>query len=63
MKFPFEGDWEALSDLAARRVPSAELEHQAEKLVRSRPERITPSMVRRYYVFLPSEGAGQPRGR
>jgi hypothetical protein len=35
MKFPFEGDWEALSDLAVRGVPSAELEHQAEKLVQS----------------------------
>src|SRR5664279_4948727 len=40
MEFPFEGDWESLSTLAARWVPSAELEQQAEKVVRSRLERI-----------------------
>jgi len=70
MRFPFEGDWEALSDLAARWVPSAELEQYAEKIVRSRLQRIAPSMVRTYdnwlgedyYVFLLNEVAGQPLG-
>jgi hypothetical protein len=70
MSLPFEGDWESLSNLAARWVPSAELEQQAEKIVRSRLERIAPGMVRPYshwlgedyYVFLLSEVEGQPLG-
>ena len=70
MSLPFEGDWESLSTLAARWVPSAELEQQAEKIVRSRIERIKPAMVRPYrhwlgedyYVFLLSEVEGQPLG-
>src|SRR5271169_2125457 len=60
MSLPFEGDWQSLLKLAARWVPSAELEQQAEKTVRSRLERIAPAMVRPYnqwlgedyYVFL-----------
>jgi hypothetical protein len=70
MSLPFEGDWESLSNLAARWVPSAELEQQAEKIVRSRLKRIAPAMVRPYshwlgedyYVFLLSEVEGQPLG-
>ena len=70
MEFPFEGDWESLSTLAARWVPSAELEQQAEKVVRSRLERIAPALVRPYshwlgedyYIFLLSEVEGQPLG-
>lgn len=70
MSLPFEGDWESLSNLAARWVPSSELEQQAEKIVRSRLARIAPAMVRPYsqwlgedyYVFLLSEVEGQPLG-
>ena len=66
MEFPFEGDWESLPALAARWVPSAELEQQAAKVVRSRLERIAPALVRPYshwlaedyYIFLLSEVAG-----
>ena len=58
--------------LAARWVPSAELEQQAEKVVRNRLERIAPATVRPYnhwlgedyYIFLLSQVEGSaPRRR
>jgi hypothetical protein len=70
MEFPFEGGWESLSALAARWVPSTELEREAEKVVRSRLERIGPTLMRPYsqwlaedyYIFLLKEVEGQPSG-
>ncbi len=35
-ELPFEGDWESLAVLASRWVPSAELERQAQQIVRDR---------------------------
>jgi hypothetical protein len=70
MELPFEGDWDSLSKLAARWVPSAELEQHGENVVRSRLAAIAPTMVRPYnhwlsedyYVFLLSAVADQPLG-
>ena len=66
----FEADWEALIRLAARWVPNAELERQAQQIIRGRLERIAPAIGRLYgdwlsedyYVFLLSDVPGRPRG-
>src|SRR5271167_4026545 len=66
----YEADWEALIQLAARWVPNAELERQAQKIIRGRLERIAPAVGRPYndwlsedyYVFLLSDVPGRPRG-
>ncbi len=66
----FEADWEGLVRMAARWVPNAELEHQAQQVIRGRLERIAPALVRLYkewlaedyYIFLLSEVPGQPSG-
>ena len=66
----FEADWEALVQLAARWVPNAELERQAQQIIRGRLERIAPAIVRPYndwlsedyYIFLLSDVPGRPRG-
>jgi len=70
-ELPFECDWESLISLAARFVPSPELEAHAQRLVRQRLDRIAPAMVRLYegewlsedyYVFVINEADGQPTG-
>src|SRR5271167_3984937 len=66
----FEGDWETLVQLAARWVPSPELESQAQQIIRGRLDRIAPAMVRPYrdwlaadyYIFTLSAVPGQPPG-
>ena len=66
----FEADWEALVRMAARWVPNADLERQAQQVIRGRLERIAPALVRLYkewlaedyYIFLLSEVPGQPSG-
>ena len=70
LEWGFEADWQDLVKLAARWVPSAELEHQAQQIVRGRLERIAPAIVRPYndwlsedyYVFLLTDVPGRPRG-
>ena len=70
IELPFEGDWESLVELAARFVPSAELERQAQQIVRERLERIASVIVRPYnqwisedyYVFALSEVDDNPTG-
>lgn len=70
LELQFEGDWETLIQLAARWVPNAELERQAQQIIRGRLERIAPAVVRPYrnwlnedyYIFLLSEVPGRPRG-
>jgi hypothetical protein len=69
-ELPFEGDWAALVNLAARFVPSAELEKRAEQIVRERLPRIASAIVRPYaewlaedyYVFQLCEVDGSPTG-
>jgi hypothetical protein len=69
-ELPFEGDWESLVTLAARFVPSTELERQAQEIVRERLERISSVIVRPYeqwisedyYVFVLDEIDGRPTG-
>lgn len=69
-ELPFEGDWDSLVALAARFVPSVELERQAQQVVRERLERIAPVIVRPYdqwisedyYVFVLDEIKGNPTG-
>ncbi len=66
----FEADWETLVRLAARWVPNAELERQAQQIIRRRLERIAPAIVRQYddwlsedyYIFLLTDVPGCPRG-
>jgi len=66
----FEADWDALVQLAARWVPNAELERQAQQIIRGRLERIAPAIVRRYndwlsedyYIFLLNDVPDHPRG-
>ena len=66
----FEADWGTLVQLAARWVPSPELERQAQQIIRGRLDRIAPAMVRPYrdwlaedyYIFTLSEVPGQPPG-
>ncbi len=69
-ELPFEGDWESLAALAARFVPSAELERQAQQILRARLERIASAIVRPYsewlsedyYVFHLGHIEGEPTG-
>ena len=66
----FETDWDELVKLAARWVPSAELERQAQQIIRGRLERIAPAIVRPYaewlsedyYIFLLSDVPERPSG-
>ena len=66
----FEADWQSLVQLAARWVPNAELERQAQQIIRGRLERIAAAIVRPYsdwlsedyYIFLLSSVPGNPRG-
>jgi len=70
LELGFEAGWEALIQLAARWVPNAELERQAQQIIRGRLERIAPAVGRPYndwlsedyYVFLLSDVPGRPRG-
>ncbi len=65
LELGFEADWGALVQLAARWVPNAELERQAQLIVRGRLERIAPALVRPYsewlsedyYIFLLNRGS------
>ena len=70
-ELPFECDWGALVSLAARFVPSLELEAHAQRIVRQRLERIASALVRLYegewlsedyYVFVVNEAQGHPTG-
>ena len=51
-ELPFEGDWESLAVLASRWVPSAELERQAQQIVRDRLGRVASAIVRPYSEWL-----------
>ena len=70
LEFPFECDWDGLVRLASRWVPSAELEQQAQQIVRGRLDKIAPAIVRPYaewlsedyYIFHLSHIAGDPQG-
>ncbi len=70
LELGFEADWDELVKLAARWVPSPELERQAQQIVRGRLKRIGPAIVRPYsewlsedyYIFLLSDVPGRPRG-
>ncbi len=70
LEFGFAAGWDGLVRLAARWVPSAELEKQAQQIVRGRLEKIAPAIVRPYkewinedyYIFLLNEVQGNPRG-
>ena len=71
-ELPFEGDWEALMAVAARLVPSAELEHKAQEIVRERLQRraVASAIVRLYsewisedyYAFELNQIEGNPTG-
>jgi hypothetical protein len=69
-ELPFEGDWESLATLAARFVPSQELERKAQEIVRERLDRISSVIVRPYtewisedyYVFVLNDIEGNPTG-
>jgi hypothetical protein len=71
LQLDFESDWEGLVELAARWVPSPELELRAQEMVRGRLEKIRQAVVRPYtvwldedyYIFLLSEVAGCPTGQ
>ena len=70
LELAFEADWEDLIQLAARWVPNAELERQAQQIIRGRLERIAPAIARLYnewlsedyYIFLLSDVPGRPHG-
>ena len=70
LEFPFECDWDGLVRLASRWVPSPELEHQAQQIVRGRLDKIAPAIVRPYsewlsedyYIFHLTHIAGAPQG-
>ena len=69
-ELPFEGNWESLVALAARFVPSPELERKAQEMVRERLQRISSVIIRPYdqwisedyYVFCLDEIEGNPTG-
>ena len=71
LEFKFEADWEGLVQLASRWVPNAELEQQAQTIIRGRLSKIRPALERPYenwlsedyYVFFLSAVAGNPFGR
>jgi hypothetical protein len=64
----FEADWDTLVQLAARWVPSPELERQAQQVIRGRLDRIAPALGRPYrewlsedyYVFTLGDVPGRP---
>ncbi len=70
LELGFEADWDELVKLAARWVPSPELERQAQQIVRGRLQRIAPAIVRPYtdwlsedyYIFQLNNAPGQLRG-
>ncbi len=70
LEFSFAADWDELVRLAARWVPSPELERQAQQIVRRRLDKISPVIVRPYsewlsedyYIFQLSDVPGNPRG-
>ncbi len=70
LEFCFAADWDGLVRMAARWVPSPELERQAQHIIRGRLDKIAPAIVRPYsewlsedyYIFLLSEIPGSPRG-
>jgi hypothetical protein len=70
LELEFAADWPALIQLAARWVPSPELERQAQQIVRARLDKILPAIVRPYadwlsedyYIFLLTEVPGNPQG-
>jgi len=70
LELSFEADWEELIQLAARWVPNAELERQAQQIIRGRLDRIAPAIGRLYndwlsedyYIFLLSGVPGRPHG-
>lgn len=71
-ELPFEGDWQSLTAVAARLVPSAELERVAQEIIRERLQRqaVAAAIVRAYsewisedyYVFELNEIEGNPTG-
>jgi hypothetical protein len=70
LQLEFAADWAGLVQLAARWVPSPELERQAQQIIRHRMEKIHPAIVRPYsdwlsedyYIFLLTEVPGNPQG-
>jgi hypothetical protein len=70
LELGFKANWDDLVRLAARWVPSPELERQAQQIVRGRLQRIAPAVVRPYtewlsedyYIFLLNGVPGRPRG-
>ena len=70
LQLEFAADWPGLVQLAARWVPSPELERQAQQIIRGRLEKILPAIVRPYsdwlsedyYIFLLTEVPGNPQG-
>src|SRR5271169_1720562 len=70
LELGFEADWEELIQLAARWVPNAELERQAQQIIRGRLERLAPAIERLYndwlsedyYIFLLSDVPSCPQG-
>jgi hypothetical protein len=70
LEFSFAADWDELVRLAARWVPSPELERQAQQIIRGRMDKIAPAIVRAYsdwlsedyYIFLLTDVPGSPRG-
>src|SRR5208283_5198820 len=70
LELGFEADWEELIQLAARWVPNAELERQAQEIIRGRLERIAPAIGRLYndwlsedyYIFLLSDVPSRANG-
>ena len=70
LEFEFDSSWDGLVQLASRWVPSPELERQAQQIIQSRLEKISPAILRLYeewlsedyYVFVLREVTGNPRG-
>ncbi len=70
LELSFAADWNELIRLAARWVPSPELERQAQQIIRARLDKIAPAIVRPYrewlsedyYIFQLSDVPGNPRG-
>jgi hypothetical protein len=70
LQLEFAADWPGLVQLAARWVPSPELERQAQQIIRGRLEKILPAIVRPYsewlsedyYIFVLTEVPGNPQG-
>ena len=70
LELPFQAGWDGLVELAARWVPNAELERQAQQIIRGRLDKIAPAIERPYndwltedyYIFLLSDVPGNPTG-